>query len=139
MKTAPAVWAASFAGIVVIGFAAGWLIRGSGAAGFAFDTSAQAYEAADLPGGHSKAGFTGFDDVGGLAGATIISGRVTAVDANSITVATATGQSTIRLTGQDRLRLLQPLSGAIAPGTTVVATRKPGSDDIAAVLAIVDP
>ena len=139
MRFRSIVWPAALIVFAAIGIGAGWLIRGGGHADFRFDPQGAPYQAADLPGGRSKAGFTGFDDTGGLAGAPIIAGRITATDATSISVETATGNSVIRLSGQDRLRILKPYAGVIPNGATVVARMKPDSNDVAAVLAILDP
>jgi hypothetical protein len=138
VKLGVAVWAGALALVAVAGFAAGWLIKGPAHPNFDFDTKAAPYQIADLPGGRTKAGFTGFDDVGGLAGAPIVAGKVTAVDAGSVTVATTSGSSVIRLTGIDKLRILQPFTSPIPNGATVVATK---TDDggVGALLVILDP
>ncbi len=134
-----ALWLAAAAVVAVAGVFAGRAIKGSGGADFPFDTRADAYSAADLPQGRTRAGFTGFSETGGLDGTTIVAGKVTAVAGDSVTLTTSSGASSIRLTAEQKLRILQPLGGAIAPGTTVVIIKKQGTDEAQAVLALLDP
>lgn len=117
----------------------GRAIKGAGEPAFAFDTEAPAYSAADLPLGRSRAGFTGFAETGGLDGRTIVAGKVSSVTAESITLETSAGATTIRVTGEQKLRALVPYQVAIAPGTTVVIIKAAGSDEASSVLALLDP
>ena len=139
MRTGAFVWSAAVIVVAAAGFTTGWLIKGGGNPDFAFDTKAPAYQGADLPGGRSRAGFTGFGDQGGLSGATIVAGKVTAVSADSVTLETPAGTSTIRVTGQEKLRILEQYSGAIAAGATVFVSVKPDTDEAQAVLVLIDP
>ena len=139
MKTGGIIWMTAVLVMAATGVAAGWLIKGGGHPDFDFDANAPAYRAADLPGGHSKAGFTGFGDQGGLGGSTIVAGKVTAVTGDSLTVEGPAGTSTMRVTGQEKLRLLAPYDKAIPTGTTVFVSTKPGTDEATAVLVLIDP
>jgi hypothetical protein len=133
------LWLGAVAIVAVAGFLAGWAVKGGGKADFAFDTSAPVFTGADLPQGRSRAGFTGFNETGGLDGATIVAGKVTSVGTDSLALATAAGTSTIRITGEQKLRILQPYAAPIPNGATVVVTRKATTDEAQSLLLILDP
>jgi len=127
------------AAVAALGFGAGWLAKGPGPAAFRFDASAAAYQAAGSPAGLSKGGFTGFAETGGLDGMTIVAGKVTSVAPGVLTLATASGESAVRLTGDDKVRVLAPFTASPAAGVTAVVSLAPASDEARAVLLIIDP
>jgi len=138
MRRGLTLWLGLAAITALLGVFAGRELKGGGPEAFAFDLRAPSYAAADALAGHSRAGFTGFAETGGLDGSTIVAGRVTAVGPDTITVATAAGSSAIRLTGEQKLRVLQPIPGALTAGMTLVILKKPGSSEAQAVLAVID-
>jgi hypothetical protein len=133
------LWLAPLVLFGAAGFGAGWLLKGGGEAPFTFDSQAAPYQQADSPAAHSRSGFTGFGDQGGLAGQPIIGGKVSAVAPDTLVLSTAAGPTTIRLTGEQKLRRLQSYDGPIQPGMTVFVTKKPGTDEAAALLVLLDP
>lgn len=139
MRPGMILWIAALGVVAAAGFFGGWLIKGGGSPDFPFDTKAPAYAAADVPGGRSRAGFTGFSDTGGLSGFTIVAGKVANVSPDTLTISTAAGTDSIRLRGQEKLRILQPFASSIQTGTTVAITRKAGTEEAAAVLVVLDP
>jgi hypothetical protein len=139
VKRGSLVWLASLAIVAIAGFFAGWLIKGGGKADFRFDVAAAPYSQADLPGARSKAGFTGFSETGGLDGSAIVAGKVTALGPDSVTLSTPSGANTIRLTAEQKLRMLQPFTGQIVVGATVVVSVKPGAGEAQALLVVLDP
>ncbi|HXH20578.1 MAG TPA: hypothetical protein VNN10_01020 [Dehalococcoidia bacterium] len=132
-------WIAMAALVAALGVLAGRALRGSGGGTFDFDATAPAYSAADLPMARSRGGFTGFGETGGLDGSVLVSGRVSAAGPDSITLETSTGRNVIRLSGEQKLRILRPHQGSIAPGTTVAVLKKPGTDEAQAVLLLLNP
>jgi hypothetical protein len=132
-------WLAAGIVVAVVGVFAGRALKGPGAEAFDFDTDAPAYVSADLPQGRSRAGFTGFGESGGLDGAVIVAGRVETVEAATVTLDTTSGAAKVRVTGEQKLRLLQPFEGAISPGTTVAVIKKPGTDEAEALLVLLAP
>jgi hypothetical protein len=139
MSRGTIAWLAAAALVALVGILAGRAIKGPGAESFDFDTTAPAYASADLPLGRSRAGFTGFSETGGLDGAVIVAGRVSSVEAGSLTLDTTSGAATIQVRGDEKLRLLQPYSGTIAPGATIAVIKKPGTDEAEAVLVLLAP
>jgi hypothetical protein len=127
------------AAVAALGFAAGWLAKGPGPGVFHFDASAAAYQAAGSPAGLSKGGFTGFAETGGLDGMTIVAGKVTKVASGVLTLATSGGENTVRLSGEDKVRVLAPFTASPPPGVTAVVSLVPASGEARAVLLIIDP
>lgn len=83
---------------------------------------AAAFQPAPAIAGLSHGGFSGFGEVPGLAGQTVLSGRVTAIAPGAITVETPAGTtSSITLTGTRSLRRIEAGGvEALRPGVTVV-------------------
>jgi hypothetical protein len=127
------------AAVAGLGFLAGWLVKGPGPSSHHFDASAAAYRPAGSPAGMSKGGFTGFGETGGLDGMTIVAGKVTSVGQGFLTLATEGGQNTVRLTGQDKVRVLAPFTPSPPTGVIAVVALEPGSVDARGVLLIIDP
>jgi hypothetical protein len=139
MSRGAILWVAAAALVALIGVLAGRTIKGGGEPPFPFDVSAPAYSGADLPLARSRGGFTGFSETGGLDGSVIAAGRVTALNAGSMTLETNAGVSTIRVGGDQKLRVLQPFQGPIPTGATVAVLRKPGTNEAQSVLVLLDP
>jgi hypothetical protein len=136
MKRDLVIWLAAAALIAVGGFFVGRALKGDAEAGHQFEVDSPSYSSADLPQGQSHAGFTGFDEQGGPNGSILIAGRVASVSPNSITLSTSAGDNVIRLTGDQKLRILQPHQGPIPLGVTVLAIKDPGSDEATALLLL---
>jgi hypothetical protein len=139
MRRELALWIAAAAVIGLAGFLGGRALKGGGPESFEFATSSPAYDSADILAGLSRAGFSGFDDVGGLAGSTLVSGKVTGLSASQISLQTASGAATIRLTGQEKLRILQPHQGSIAVGSTAVVLTDADAQKATAILLLLQP
>ncbi len=139
MKSGLFAWLVAAIVVALVGALAGRALKGGGDPPFPFDASAPPYSGADLPTARSRAGFTGFNETGGLDGLTVVAGRVTAVTSDSISLDTSAGLNVIRLSGDLKLRTLEPYQGAIVPGTTVVVLKNPGTDQAKSVLLILDP
>jgi hypothetical protein len=144
MKPGAAVWLFPFAVTAVAAFFGGRALHSLDAAqrvgANAYDLSAPSYQPSGSIAGFTKGGFTGFSDVAGLEGQTVVAGRVTAVLGDSITIATPAGDSTIRITGDQRLRRIAPSSASqLSPGSIVVALKRPGTNETTALLLIADP
>jgi hypothetical protein len=140
MKPLYLAWGVAAAVVALAGFFAGQALRSNGNAGYAFTTEAAAYVGIGSPTGLSQSGFSGFADSGGLEGRTVLAGSVVSVSGSSLTIETASGgQSTIRLTGDQRLRRLDAGGrDLLRPGTTVALRR--GADGlIEAVLVVAQP
>jgi len=133
-------WAAIAAVVAGISFIGGRALKGGGEAAPAFDLSAPGYSPADTVVGSSLGGFSGFGETGGLEGEAIVAGRVSRVGLDSVTVAAPGGESTIRLTGDQRLRRIEAVdASALTVGASVVVIRKPGTDQAASVLVTAVP
>ncbi len=140
MKPAAFIWLAAAAALAVAAFLAGRALHGGEQPVLAFDLTAPSYQGAALPRGLSRAGFTGFNDVGGIEGSVLIAGRLTAVAKDSISLSTSSGPASIRFAGERSLRRIESASSAvITPGSTVVVIRSPGTDEAAAVLLLSGP
>jgi hypothetical protein len=124
-------------GIVVVlaGFFAGRALRPEKGAAYSFQASAPAYDAPKAAAGVDKAGLSGFaeDD----SGRTVISGKVTAVGADSVSLQTASGSTNvIKLQPSAPLRQLMAADRtAILPGARVIV-KLSGKDEAAAVLVL---
>jgi hypothetical protein len=90
--------------------------------------------------GTSRGGFSGFGEVSGLEGKTVLAGRVVALNPGSITVETAAGvRTSVQLAGEGSLRRIESVGReALRPGATIVVRRGPGSE-VAAILVLAEP
>ena len=132
--------AATMAVVAGISFVGGRALKGGDEAAPAFDLSAPGYSPADTVVGSSVGGFSGFGETGGLEGEAIVAGRVSRVGPDFVTVATPGGESTIRLTSDQRLRRIEAVdASALTVGASVVVIRKPGTDQAASVLVTAVP
>jgi hypothetical protein len=136
-----AAWTAIIVVAAAATFLAGRSLRSTSETVSAFDLDASPYTEVDSAAGFSKGGFTGFGEAAGLDGRTTISGRISRFSDNELVLETAAGASTVRLTGDQVLRQMEPSSlSALKPGATVaVRLTAPGSDQAKAVLLLSDP
>ena len=121
-------------------FLAARALPGHDATALAFDLKAPAYASSSINPGLSTSGFSGFELGTGLGGNILLAGRAVAPAANAtITLATASGEASVRFTGaRSLLRLEGATASALAPGATVVVIR--GADkNAAASILIVQP
>ena len=113
------LWAAM---VVAIGFFVGRSLRPESGATYAFDAGAAAYQAPGTSAGRSQGGFTGFAE--GADGRTVISGRAVSITADSITLETAAGTTTVRVSGASSVRRLEPSErAAIRTGAQLIVRR----------------
>jgi hypothetical protein len=125
------------AALVVLGaaFFAGRALRPEKGAAYSFEASTPAYEPVAVAAGVDKAGLTGFgeDD----SGRTVVSGRVTAVSAGSITLQSASGASTVvRLLTQAPLRRLETSDRASLRTGVNVIVKLASKDEASSVLVL---
>jgi hypothetical protein len=84
--------------LLAAGFIAGRGVRDDDEKSYAPDLTSPSYEPAPPVAGFSRGGFTGFGEVQGFEGRTILGGRIVAVNGASVTVETPGGtQATVRL------------------------------------------
>jgi hypothetical protein len=104
------------------------------------ELDAPAYEAAKGIAGLSEGGFTGFGEVPGLAGQTVLAGRIVSLAPTSITIESAAGvRSTIQVSSESALRRIETTGReALTPGTTVVV-RRDSAGEAKAVLVLAQP
>jgi hypothetical protein len=125
------------AAVVVLGvsFVAGQALRPEKGAAYSFEASAPAYEAPAATAGVDKAGLSGFGEDDN--GRSVISGRVTAVSADSITLQSAGGAvNVVRLTAQAPLRRLEPGDRATLRTGANVIVRLASKDEASSVLVL---
>ena len=111
-------------------------------ASYSYELDSPPYTAALTAAGVSKGGFSGFGATSGIAGETIVSGRVRSVSSDSITLETAGGgNKVVRITGTGTLRRIESASAAgLRPGMSVAARTKAGEGDTASsVLVLAEP
>ena len=117
------------------GFFAGRALHPEKGAAYSFQASTPAYEAVAVTAGVDKAGLTGFgeDD----SGRTVVSGRVTAVSAGSITLQSATGvTNVVRLLPQAPLRHLEAGDRASLRAGANVIVKLASKDEASSVLVL---
>lgn len=141
MKSQYYAWIGVAAVIAVAAFFTGRELRPDTGASFDYNLAAPPFVAASPAAGLSKGGFSGFGETLGLDGKTVLSGKVTSVTSESLTLETPAGSSsTIKVTGAGPLRRIEASSvAALRPGVTVVIRMVPGSKEGAAVLIVAEP
>jgi len=123
--------------VALAAFFIGRGLRGEDAApAAAFDQAGPSYQVQELVLGRSVAGFSGVAAAGPLAGSGLYSGRITEVTAESVTIATEAGETTLGLNGDGKLYRIEPFSGGIEVGANVVVRVVPGSDEVVALLVV---
>ena len=141
MRLNPAfLWLAVALGVAAAAFLGGRSLRPANEPPFAFDLTAPAYQAATEIAGRSKGGFTGFAEVSGPEGRTIIAGRVRAIAADELLLETVSGPATVRLVSDQLLRRIETIdAGKLRPGVTVLALTGAGGEEVTAVLLLDEP
>jgi hypothetical protein len=104
----------------------------------AFDVTGATYQANELRLTESAGGFTGVAEAGILPGTPLYSGRVTSVDAESITIEAAGGPTSIGVTGSEKLYRLEAFAGAAAVGDQVIVRFDAAAAAVVAVLIVRD-
>jgi len=137
-RPAVAAWIAVAFGLAIGAFSLGRSFGAEEAPIVSYDFTAPAYEAAASIAGRSRGGFTGFAEVAGLDGRTVIAGRVAGLSTSALVLDTAVGQRSLRLTGDRALRRIEPWRGA-EPGSTVALLLTPNGNEVAAVLVLSAP
>jgi hypothetical protein len=139
MSRSTFAWLLGAAVVAVIAFVAGRALGGSGGAPSAFDLNGPAYREADLPVAYTPGRFTGFSEAG-LDGRVTLSGRIRSFEADTLTLGTATGTQTLRLTGDRMVRsfVRSAAAEALRPGNSVVVLLRDNSRTAESVLLLVD-
>ncbi|MPZ50147.1 MAG: hypothetical protein GEU75_12770 [Dehalococcoidia bacterium] len=137
MKASSAAWLVSAAVLGIVGFFAGQALAKEPASGYAFATDAPGYTAAETTARFSKGGFSGFGEVAGFEGRTVLGGRIVAIESGSIVLESAAGvRSTVPL-GNSTLGVIRPGGrGDLRIGVTVVVRTEPGSETTAAAVLV---
>ena len=127
--------------IVVAGFFAGRALHPDPSSGFAFATDSPAYEATSPDPALTKGGFSGFGEITGLPGLTLLSGKVASVSAQEVVIEAADGtKSSVRLANPGAVRRFEAASqSALVSGATVVLRHAEDGDEVEAVLVVGDP
>ncbi len=123
------------------GFIGGRALKPAGETSFEFDLDSPAYEASLAEPGLSKGGFGGFGEDLGLEGATLLSGRITAISPEEITIELSRGTlQAVRVGETASVTQLEASSrDALSTGFTVVILTDAGEDTATAILIIAEP
>jgi hypothetical protein len=133
------VWLGAALVVAVAAFFGGRGLRPEERASFVFDTDQPAYDQAAAVAALSEGGFSGFGEVPGLEGGTVLAGEVTNISADTLTLKPATGaEMTLRVSSGSPVRLIEPSTrAALRPGVTVVVRTE--GDSAEAVLIVAEP
>jgi hypothetical protein len=133
---------ALLAGVAVVVAAASFLggrALGSGDSERGVTANLDSPSFAPAPGvaGTSRGGFSGFGEVAGMEGHTVVSGRIVSVSPAAIVVESPDGvRATLNLRAEDGLRRIEGAArDQLRPGMSVVV--RPGEGDAAAAILIV--
>jgi hypothetical protein len=134
-------WLALVPVIAIGAFFGGRALRPDAVASYGYDLDTPAYKAALATAATSKGGFSGFGAEGTIDGETLVSGRIAAINADTLTIETERGEAIpIRITGAGPLRRIEAASmSALRPGMTVVARTGSDGGEVAALLIIATP
>ena len=106
----------------------------------AYDLDRPTYEAVEVKAGRSRGGFTGFREVYGPEGRTVLAGAVTAVGAGELVLETASGPVSVRLDSDRSLSGIESSDiDAMVLGATVLALISPDGEAAVALLLIEAP
>ena len=127
--------------VLLAGFLGGRALKPDSDTTYRFDQDAPAYTAPLAVPALSKGGFSGFGAELGLEGATLLSGRVTAISADEITIELSLGTQHTFLLGEiaSLSQLEADTVGVLEIGLTVVVVSGDGDDEAAAILIIEEP
>jgi hypothetical protein len=132
------LWAAVAVLMAAVAFVAGRELGSENDVPSAFDRSAVAYEAADLPVAFTTGRFTGFGE-SGLEGRTTISGRVASVEGGVLTLETSAGLQSVRMNSDHLVRRFETATReAVRPGVAVVVLLKPDSEEAQSLLVLAE-
>ena len=128
-------WIVAAVVVLGVGFFAGRTLRPEKGAAYSFEATTPAYEAPTASAGVDKAGLSGFGE--DENGRTVVSGRVTAVTSDSITLQSAGGAvNVVRLTPQAPLRRLEAGERASLRTGANVIVRLGSKDEASSVLVL---
>jgi hypothetical protein len=138
MSKQPWIWFGVGVIVGVLGFVGGRALHTDPPAGAAFDYDAAAYEAAEPVAGFSKGGFSGFGELPGFEGRTVLGGRIVAIEGTTIAVESEAGvRSRVRVNDGALLRSLLPAGrDALRPGATLVVRRSDDAQTAEAILVV---
>jgi hypothetical protein len=141
IKPGLALWFAAAAVLAAFGFLTGRALHPGAEAHHEFETDTAPYTPAEAVAGFSKGGFTGFGEITGFEGRTVLGGRIVAADPSAVTLETRGGvQTSMRLAGPPPLQVLQASDrGALRPGVTLAVIVTDGSDEAVSVLVLSPP
>ena len=135
------VWAAVAVAVGVATFLAGrGIAPDETAQRSAYDLSGPAYAAAEASAGRSRGGFTGFAEVHGPEGRTVLAGVVRAVAGGEVRLETEAGPARINLTDERSLRRIETIdAGLIRPGASVLVVLSPDGEEVTGLLLLPPP
>jgi len=124
--------------VALVAFFGGRALHSQTSTESAFDFNSPAYQGAPAVAGFSKGGFSGFGEISGFEGRTVVAGKIVSADAAAIVVESAAGvRSTVRLEGAEPLQIIRPGSRADLGITMSVAIiTAQDSDEAAAILVL---
>ena len=141
MKARTLLWLFAAAVVAAAGFFGGRGLHPGAERATGFDLQAAAYESPRQVAGFSRGGFSGFGELPGFYGRTVVAGRIVSAGATAIVIESAAGvRSTISITSGPSLRRIEAAGrDSLRPGASVVVRRQPASDTAVAVLVIEGP
>lgn len=127
--------------LAVAGFLAGSALRSDPTPGYAFEDDSSAYEVRTPDPALTRGGFTGFGEVTGLPGFTLLSGKVASITASEVVIEATDGtKSAVRLANPGIVSRFEAASrDALVNGATVVLRHAEGSDEVEAILIVRTP
>ncbi len=127
--------------VLLAGFLGGRAIKPESETAFEFDLDSPAYQASLAEPGLSKGGFSGFGEDLGMEGATLLSGRITAISAEEITIELGVGtRHTLRFGETASLTQFQTSDrDVLGTGFTVVVLTDADGETATAILIIAEP
>jgi hypothetical protein len=141
LNAAVSGWLAAAVIVALGGFFAGRALHSETGNAGAYDADAPSFEPAPAIAGFSPGGFSGFGEVPGFEGTTVLAGRIISADATSIVMESTAGvRSTVRLQGDKVLQVIRPADHSeLRAGSTVVVRMVDGGEEAASVLIVAEP
>ncbi len=128
-------------GLLLAGFWGGRALKPEAETAFEFDFDSPAYEASLANPALTKGGFSGFGEDLGMEGATLLSGRITAISSDEITIELGVGtKHTLQFGETASLTQLEASDrDVLRTGITVVVLTDAGEETATAILIVAEP